>query len=611
MNPSNQIPKENNIYFLRRFAAFIIDFSIIYGVAFILYNIFQVFYIYISIVNLVLITALVYFPVTTIIFKASLGKVLTRLRVVKHGKLNYNLSIILREITYKQLFVIVLVNMLVNVYDLKWLSPYIEILIVFAISLLLFMFFIFTKKVWYDQLAGTSVVANNVNYLNYIKKAVFVLMIVGVLTFGIRSFFYLTTDSFNVPYIPKHSEKTVAPYVNFLNKQQSAKDYIFELFKKNDIVVLCEGMHPEMTQYDFIFDLVSDKRFVEEIGYVYSEVGSSSLQKELDNLMRNNKISDDAFDKKLLGILRNYSHNPIWDLTNFSKYLKNLYHLNRSLPSDKVVRHIFTDIEIDWASIKNERDYREKVKSKFIHRDKIMADNIIRNYESVIYSHHNRRKCLVIMNSRHAFGIAADNITDIEASCASYLMKKYPGKVANVLLNTVKMSFGLSFPGIPPFVYPVQVTPINNGIWDNAFSETENRTIGFNFSDSPFGRDRFDLFILPKLKRFRYKDIFTGFIYYKPIEEHYFSHGFKDIISDGFDNEIISRANRIKDNDIDNNLKWWTFKVDMLRKQDITIDRSPYEKLNSVFELLFGNILLVFGVLLGLIRFLKVRKYAI
>ena len=46
----------------------------------------------------------------------------------------------------------------------------------------------------------------------------------------------------------------ITKYVNFLETQNtSAKDYVLELFKKFDVVVLCERNHGEMTQYDLIY----------------------------------------------------------------------------------------------------------------------------------------------------------------------------------------------------------------------------------------------------------------------------------------------------------------------------------------------------------------------
>jgi hypothetical protein len=52
-------------------------------------------------------------------------------------------------------------------------------------------------------------------------------------------------------------------YVSFLNTQNtSAKDYVLQLFEKYNIVILCERDHRDMTQYNLIYDIVSDERFL-------------------------------------------------------------------------------------------------------------------------------------------------------------------------------------------------------------------------------------------------------------------------------------------------------------------------------------------------------------
>jgi hypothetical protein len=210
------------------------------------------------------------------------------------------------------------------------------------------------------------------------------------------------------------------------------------------------------------------------------------------------------------------------------------------------------------------------------------------------------------MNYRHAFGPVNVRIGD--TSCASYIMRKYPKISANVLINQVKVSIGLSNPGLP-FFLPVQKSPIKNGVWDNSFKATGNTSLGFNFKDSPFGTDEFDLFFIPTGKLLKYQDVFTGYIFYKPLEEHYNSHGFKNIIANGFDKEILNRAAIIDDNSIDPdlNIKNVKTKIERCKKQEVTINTKPYQEYSSVIDILFGTLLMSLGLALGLIFFL-IRK---
>ena len=65
----------------------------------------------------------------------------------------------------------------------------------------------------------------------------------------------------NICFSQKYNPE-ISPYIKFLEQQNtSAKDYILDLFKKYDIVILCERDHRDATQYDLIYDIVSSPHF--------------------------------------------------------------------------------------------------------------------------------------------------------------------------------------------------------------------------------------------------------------------------------------------------------------------------------------------------------------
>ena len=69
------------------------------------------------------------------------------------------------------------------------------------------------------------------------------------------------------------------------------KEYIFKLFEKSDIVVLGERDHRDTVQYDLIQDILADPRFAEQIGYVYTEVGSYNMNDDVNRLLQG-QLSD-------------------------------------------------------------------------------------------------------------------------------------------------------------------------------------------------------------------------------------------------------------------------------------------------------------------------------
>ena len=599
--------QKTKAYFWLRLIAFTIDLSVIYGTAFIVFNLLQLLHIYIPVARLTLIFSILYFPVITISFQITIGKVLCGLSVESKSNLNHSIILLLRELFYKQLFYLIPIYLLMVYFKLTWLSPFFEILYCLILTPILFIIFLFQKRPWYDVWAKSTVIKNSVYDIVNAKKGLVLLLSISLVILCIRLIFYGSTNSFNDPFIPHHSKNAISPYVLFLEKQQDAKDYIFRLFEKNDIVILSEREHPEMTQYDFIFDLVSDKRFIENAGNVFSEVGSRSQQSNLDSLMNTNGLTSDELDNKLCHILQNYSYFPIWENTNYFNYLKKLYCLNQKLPKEKRIRHTFTDIDCNWEEIKNKTDYSEKVKQNLLKRDELLADRVIKAYAQILSSNQGRKKCLVLLNYRHAFGPV--NLSLGDTSCASYIMRKYPNKSVNILINGVKVSIGLSNPGFLKLV-SAQKAPMRDGIWDNSFKAIGNKSLGFDLKDSPFGKDEFDLFIIPTGKLLKYQDVFTGYIFYKPLEMHYNSIGFKNIIANGFDKEILKRAAIIDDNssDPDNDLKSVKEKLEKFSKQEITLNTKPYQTYSSVIDILFGTVLLSLGVALGLIFYLTKRK---
>ena len=416
--------QKRKTFFWLRLIAFTIDISVIYGIAFFLFNIFQLLPVYVPIARLTLIISIFYFPTVTVAFRTTVGKVLCGLSVESKSKIDLSITLVMRELVYKQLFYIIPICFLISFFKLAWLSPYLEILYCFVIGIILFIIFLFRRMSWYDAWAKTTVIKNPEYDIVKARKGIVSLIFLSLIVLCIRLVYYVSTNSPNDPFIPKHAKDAISPYVSFLEKQQDAKEYIFKLFQNNDIVILCEREHPEMTQYEFIFDVISDKRFIENAGNVFSEIGSRTQQSNLDSLMNTSGLTNEGLDLRLCDILRNYSEFPIWENTNYYNYLKKLYALNQKLPKEKRIHHIFTGIDCNWKEIRNKTDYSHKVGQSLSKRDELLANKVIHDYEELITSNQERKKCLIIMNYRHAFGPV--NVKMGDNSCASYIMRKYP-----------------------------------------------------------------------------------------------------------------------------------------------------------------------------------------
>ncbi len=332
-------------------------------------------------------------------------------------------------------------------------------------------------------------------------------------------------------------DKAIEGYVRFLETQkQTPVDYVMGLFSKYDIVVLCERAHPETTQYDMICALASDKRFQQQVGHIFTECGSVTLRPAVEDLLTNDKLSDEQAQQKLREIYRNFDFMVVWDKTNSYDFLRRIAQLNRTLPQESRVHIWPCDVESDWSKIT--KDSYRQIEQQLGQRDKIMADNFAVKFNEIAKSPGSQKKALIIMNYRHAFTHfrleRGGKVRNIE-NMTGFLMAAYPGKVANVMINGTGLIVG-------PRDNPAGATAIQNGKWDAAFAVVGNPDRGFDFKGSLFGRDPFDYFPFPIPVSYTYQDVFTGFVFYKPLSDHRMSFGVPDILDQAFTAELVRRC---------------------------------------------------------------------
>ena len=197
--------------------------------------------------------------------------------------------------------------------------------------------------------------------------------------------------------------------------------------------------------------------------------------------------------------------------------------LNGALPDSNKINWYFTDLLVNWQTATHETHIKGYTNP---HRDSLMAAQVIEKYNSIL-SHQRRPKALVIMNTYHGYGLAPDG-KNYFGGTTEYIMKALPGKVANVMMNTISMKYLWAF------------VPVVNGKWDAAFEMAGNPDAGFNFDGSPFGDDPFDARFL-RIRGLKYKDVFTGFIFYTPLSKQFCRDGFPYIYENA-EEELIKRG---------------------------------------------------------------------
>lgn len=310
-------------------------------------------------------------------------------------------------------------------------------------------------------------------------------------------------------------------YTDFLDQQHcSAKEYIFRLFEKYDIVILCERDHRDITQYGLLLEIFKDKRFTKEIKNAYFEIGNNVYNDTLNAFLKNSHLTPRETKESVLSFQRNSYGAPLWEKANYAYYLKEVHNINKNLPEEEKISIHGLDIGINWQHPTVE-DLRK--------RDSLMPfrDSIIGNLFLNYFDRQNTSKALVVLNYRHAF--LRDLLGRVNAG--RFIANAHKGKVANVFLNSFILSKNANNPD--------HIALIHDGQWDAAFFKAGKNDLGFDFANSPFGQASCDM--IPVVNNFKYSDIFTGFIYYQYIMDVKTVTGIKNYIDDQFGAELMER----------------------------------------------------------------------
>jgi hypothetical protein len=321
----------------------------------------------------------------------------------------------------------------------------------------------------------------------------------------------------------------IASYVKYINSETiSAKEYVLGLFKTHDIVIICERLHPEFTQYDFLLDVISDKRFISKVGNVFTEVGVSSLNPSLNTFLHNKNLSKAEQDEQILDFRRDLMWSVLWEPSNYTYLLESIYNINSKLDDNDAINLYPSDIPFDWKKA-DSLYFATAVLPLIKNRDSVIASQIIGQFDQIKNSSSKHKKALVIMNYRHAFN---NNFYTQEGkqikNVALFLFKQYGNKVANVLLNCNGWD------------KKDNALLLQQGKWDAAFAATGNKSKGFNLVNTPFGKDSFDLWV-PGNAGFTYQDVFTGFVFYNPIEVQKLITGIPGFLDSAYLDEFFRR----------------------------------------------------------------------
>lgn len=243
------------------------------------------------------------------------------------------------------------------------------------------------------------------------------------------------------------------------------------------------------------------------------------------------------FQYALRKVSVNMDYAAIWKKYNYWMLLRNIYSVNKHLQPNEKISIYPTDIAFDWDICKSTEEWITVMNNinninnyPFVwYKDSVMGRHFNIYYKDILKDDSEKcNKALVVFNRPHSYKNYLNHSGYLLNSAASYIENEYPNKVANVMINWIS------------FQNKDEDWLIDKGKWDAVFKYDQNRSLGFDLADTPFGEDKFDHYDKP-LYDTKYKDIYTSFIFYKPIEEWENIYGISGLMTEEFESELTRR----------------------------------------------------------------------
>ena len=528
----------------------------------------------------------VYYLVTWLIFKRSLFQLIFRINIRTNTWAYTLIKLLLVGITPMLPLFFYTIQRITLYKLLQWTILYMLILIVSNIIIAL----ITRKSVW--QLLAHATVDKECNINNVKQKRYYLL---GMIVLIVFAFWDMTvvftknkTDSQEDNLLSILSNEKYAVPISYFAKQKYIDDinktkrdpikYIFDLFEEKDIVIISERMHPEYTQWQLFSQIILSDEFAAKVGNVCTEFGLINHQQDLEDYMATSFDDEEELKRATACLVReNGGYWPLWSNKNIHDFILNLHKFNYQKDSSQRINLFFSDVAMNWDTITNKQQWN----SWGVGRDSIMAEQIMSVYKRLTAENSDRKKILVIENTRHAY---KSNTYKLNAT-ADYIFKKFPTQTANVYTNTPAISF----------------IPAKMGLWDAAALQVKDSAWAIDFNECLLGNDYFDMYQEFNLPGKRYKDVFDGMIYYMHPKKFRVVTGY-DYMLDNFKDTLLRRSAVLGEDYLEvmkNQIKYY-------EENNIEDREVPFFKLFNLFYACFHFIVLTFLLINLIVLFVKV-----
>ena len=322
-------------------------------------------------------------------------------------------------------------------------------------------------------------------------------------------------------------------FVNYL--KQNGKEPVSFLINslKNHKIVMYGEQHFRPNSWNLLNKLIQSPDFANETGAVFLELSIDAqpyLDEYFNNVIKDTNLIFDIFQKEeILG----------WLDRGMYSFLVNMWDINSKLPNEKKIKVFAADFPRPfYHNITTLEQYKELTKES--DRNECMAQTV----ENYLNSANDKRNCLFIVGSGHAY--KSDALTR-----GGWLIS---GKsAANILCAKFGKDFIFTICTHAPIISNNGIIfgQTRKGLFDWVFAENGNIPVAFDFKDSPFGKEPYDVDANIRFDAAvgSYEDNFDGYIFLQPLKDELASTTLFELFTDKFIEEIKRRANILNSED--------------------------------------------------------------
>jgi hypothetical protein len=289
---------------------------------------------------------------------------------------------------------------------------------------------------------------------------------------------------------------------------ETPENYIISKYRDHDIVFLGEAHHIKH-DVELVHNLIPllYKNGVYNLGI---EFGCYEYQEKVDSL-----ITADAYDEDLARWLL-FKWGSYWPYKEYLGLYKTAWELNKSIPEDDPrFRIIHLDYRVNWTFIKKDTP-ASRLKKVFhkgerdVHMAKVILEEIVRK----------NQKALIYAGQQHAathyyhprYDFKRKKFLHFNKNVMGNLVyRKIPDKVFNICLHYPWPTLE----SLTEFNYPV------GGVIDTIMKEFEDKRVGFDIKNTPFGKLRDDsAFYSAGREIFELSEFCDGYVFQKHIGDY-------------------------------------------------------------------------------------------